>query len=418
MLLESLDTLIAFSVVMLLLSLLITAIVQSVAALFGLRGKNLLWGLKRLLPQLDSALGGEAEKLAKRILLHPALTDRDNRLATALRAEELVLVLKDLSSDPKLSDEAKKAFERLFQKTVGRDSAELTAKAQELLERFDKSFPEQAGALRETVEATLGSSQEMVIKVNAWFETVMDRTSERFKGRTRHITIGVAAAVALVLGVDSLRILNQLRNNSGLRDRLVQMSEGTLRQAETVFAQTREEVAGDTIRALAAKTEPREGEAVFATLCPGVGAEGAAPAGDARLAVNDAAAAGGGEGQNRCAQGLATREQGIEWIDERLDGEARNQAVDAFTAAFAEKARDRLGRLGDSITEINARLDQTDVQLYSLSWPNGWGLVGRLMTVLFLSLGAPFWYNMLRKMSDLRPIVARKVEGEAPKAVR
>jgi hypothetical protein len=40
------------------------------------------------------------------------------------------------------------------------------------------------------------------------------------------------------------------------------------------------------------------------------------------------------------------------------------------------------------------------------------------MTALFLSLGAPFWFNMLRKMSDLRPIVARKVEGEAPKAAR
>lgn len=37
------------------------------------------------------------------------------------------------------------------------------------------------------------------------------------------------------------------------------------------------------------------------------------------------------------------------------------------------------------------------------------------MSALFLSLGAPFWYNALRKMADLRPIVARKVEGEAPK---
>lgn len=251
MLLESLDTLIAFSVVMLLLSLLITAIVQAVAALWGLRGKNLLWGLKRLLPQLDSALGAEADKLAERILLHPALTDRDGKLATALRAEELVLVLKDLSTDGDWSDEAKAAFRQLFQKAVGQDSVELTAKVQELLERFDKTFPDHAVALRETVETTLGTTQEVVVKVNAWFQTVMDRTSERFKIHTRYITIVVAAAVALVLGVDSLAILDQLRNDSAVRDRLVQMSEGTLRQAETVFDLTDEEVAGETIRALA-----------------------------------------------------------------------------------------------------------------------------------------------------------------------
>ena len=72
--LERLDTVIAFAVVMLLLSLLITTLVQSISALLDLRGRNLHWGLKRLLPQLDSRLRGEAAKLSEQILRHPALT--------------------------------------------------------------------------------------------------------------------------------------------------------------------------------------------------------------------------------------------------------------------------------------------------------------------------------------------------------
>jgi len=33
--------------------------------------------------------------------------------------------------------------------------------------------------------------------------------------------------------------------------------------------------------------------------------------------------------------------------------------------------------------------------------------------VLFLSLGAPFWYNVLRQLSNLRPAVAQKIEPKS-----
>ena len=39
-------------------------------------------------------------------------------------------------------------------------------------------------------------------------------------------------------------------------------------------------------------------------------------------------------------------------------------------------------------------------------------LLGMLVTALFLSLGAPFWFNMLRNMSNLRPILAGKVDKD------
>ncbi len=40
----------------------------------------------------------------------------------------------------------------------------------------------------------------------------------------------------------------------------------------------------------------------------------------------------------------------------------------------------------------------------------GQDLAGKLMTVLLLSLGAPFWYNALSKAAGLRSVVAKKLD--------
>ena len=39
--------------------------------------------------------------------------------------------------------------------------------------------------------------------------------------------------------------------------------------------------------------------------------------------------------------------------------------------------------------------------------------LGTVMTVVFLSLGAPFWYNALRRLANLRPSAAEKIEPKS-----
>jgi len=46
-------------------------------------------------------------------------------------------------------------------------------------------------------------------------------------------------------------------------------------------------------------------------------------------------------------------------------------------------------------------------------WKPSWlHLAGILSSALLLSLGAPFWFNMLKTLTNLRPVVARRVEKE------
>ena len=84
--LSTLDTIIAFAVIMTVLSLLITIIVQMVSAAFSLRGKNLANALALTFQTVDPTIGGHAYSLAAQILRDPIFSDsvwrKKNRPAT------------------------------------------------------------------------------------------------------------------------------------------------------------------------------------------------------------------------------------------------------------------------------------------------------------------------------------------------
>jgi len=96
--LDSLDTLIAFILIMLVVSLLITIAVQMAASLLNLRGLNLAYGLKRTFTVIVPDSDENAKKLVDFILKGQFLSDsflpdwrvlKPWRHATAIRPEEV-----------------------------------------------------------------------------------------------------------------------------------------------------------------------------------------------------------------------------------------------------------------------------------------------------------------------------------------
>ena len=73
--LDSLDTLIAFVLIMLVVSLLITIVVQMLAAALNLRGVNLAQGLKRTFGVIDPQIDAQTKQLANYILKGRYLSD-------------------------------------------------------------------------------------------------------------------------------------------------------------------------------------------------------------------------------------------------------------------------------------------------------------------------------------------------------
>ena len=87
-----LDTFIAFALVMLGLSLLVTIAVQGVNVAMQNRGNLLRWGLMRFLEHAGMS-PPKARALATNILSDPALSPNGKRFVTHLNFDELLLLL-------------------------------------------------------------------------------------------------------------------------------------------------------------------------------------------------------------------------------------------------------------------------------------------------------------------------------------
>jgi len=389
MTLEHLDTALGFAVIMLLLSLLITVLVQAIIAVLGLRGSNLRWGVAQVLTQIDPALERHAQEIAERALEHSAISPIWKRRATAIRADELTRILDHVvtSTAPWRNPEAKVALKRLLDDVIP-GSAALSEKGEALASQLATLVPAQAAAVRGVVVGALGATRKIVAGVNTWFDTIMDRTTERFVVQARWATAVAAFAFALALHVDSLQLLQRLSTDSEFRSSVVAASDRALQQAEDVVALTAERKALGSQAVAAAREEV-----------------GATPAGVAVGAIPPT---------------LVTREQGEAWLRERVRNvKGAETLLAAYNRRFDEATRVWLGELRASTGAIDQHLRAATFELIPSPYP-GWTkyykeprhLVGTVMTALLLSLGAPFWFNVLRQLANLRPAIAGKVDKD------
>ena len=411
--LEHLDTVMSFALIMLLLSLQVTILVQAVIAVSGLRGWNLSWSLSQLFEQLDPELKlkAHATKLSREILKHPALTCVwslfGRRKATALRLDELFRVLEDLAArnppgKPHLKtskqgtagrkpDEAElaAALRAALGKTVVGDTPELGKRADEIVAALTAIFPDSAQTVQEAVVGVLQRKSKVEVEIQTWFDTVMDRSTERFILWTRWITAAIAFIVALGLHIDSIQIFKQLSTRSDVRARMVQQAETTLEKAGSLVsaAKAPKPLASEAIRAMKEDLKDSKDLEILGTV----------------------------------PDNLTTRRAGEEWLRAHLTGARLTKGLEAYKRRFDEATVAELGDLKMSFNEVKFSLDQTGLQIIPQPLPSwkdypgdrGLHLLGLLMTGLFLSLGAPFWYNALSQLANLRPVLAGKVQKEA-----
>jgi hypothetical protein len=403
--LEHFDTVLSFAVLMLLLSLQITLLVQIAVAISGLRGWNLSWSLTTLLEQIDPKLNlkHHAKRLSREILEHPAITHTRSligrRKATAIRLEELLRVMEDLGKNSPLNqedeskqdDNTKQALQALTEAlkiTVTDKTPQMAKIGSEVVEELTKLFPAEKQAVQEAVNKALRKKKQVEVEIKAWFDTVMDRSTDRFILHTRWITAGIAFALAFTLHIDSIQIFKQLSSSSELRGRLIQQMDVTLEQASAVIAGMQ-------------KPKPLASKAILSM------EEDMEEAKD----------------KNRLKEvplDLVTRQEGEDWLRKNFTGPTLTKMLSAYEKRFQESTIDRLKELGVSLDEVKSSADQARLQIIpqKLAWKEYTGkeellhILGILMSGLFLSLGAPFWFNALRQLANLRPMLAGKVEKE------
>jgi len=374
--LEYVNIVFAFAVVMLLLSLVITIAVQIIVTVFGIRGRNLIWGVTKVLER-SPTLKNKAREIADAALHHPAVTPT-KFTATAIGSKELIAVLHDLATAENESLDAtlKKELKDVLDETI---PLETRAYAETLAREFKALFPTEAEKMNEVLNLVKKKTLKLKSNFEGWFDTVMNRTTDRFVIHTRIFTIVFAILLAGGLQIDSLELIKTLSTDVALRNALIKSADRTLdRAGEILLSKSIPVEALESVRdkfeALKAKTIPNT---------------------------------------------LATRNDGLAWLTSELAESGKLAEIkEAYLKEFDRLTPQRLERLGKYMLEVKDQVEVSSLVFLPGSWSaylNSWKKIGGhipgiILSALLLSLGAPFWFNALRSIATLRTILAGKTD--------
>jgi hypothetical protein len=399
-----LDTLIGFAIVMLGASLIIMLLTQGISAAGSFRGSSLRWGLRELFKHIDSrnlpTIAAQADAVAQQVLTHNLASDsifkslpwigklvpdswaQRFQLATAIRPDELVGILRQLAEDPSLG-------------ALGTEINQLLDRPNPVAERQIRLMTETSAALKALaldrapalIAETVKTVRESAGYLEAGFNMAMDRVSQQFATYVRIWTIILAFALAAGTGLDALKLVNDLYSKGDFRAALVGSAPNLIVATDKILppgVQSDQDAVDSAMGDL--YTDAVNRALVNANIQPG-----AKP------------------------QGIKTRDAGEAWIRQNVPaGAQQNTAINAYPAAVDQALSEFMQTRAANAKDIQTILKASGLQL-TLGWPKGFNwrqLCGVLLSGALLSLGAPFWFNSLKAMMNLRPIIASKQTAE------
>jgi hypothetical protein len=485
--LSTLDTVIAFAVIMTVLSLLITIIVQMVSAAFSLRGKNLANALALTFQTIDPNIGGYAHSLAAQILRDPIFSDsiwcKKNRAALDPRTQALIAAEKKLKQAQQELDENPSDHTEGQAVTIARDEVEkvgvglqipsvkpnrmkqwrfwtwpwsggtqlgsairpgeiyrllyefadmseteaafrdvppdLVKRAAGLiaaLQASDQPSAESQAKLQviSNISSVFKSEAQQQAVVNSlpnfgatverattqaydrfqrWFGSAQDRAEQWFQMHIRIVTIVFAVLTAFLLQLDTGEIYRQLHDQPQLVDALVKSAPGFVEQGGKVL-------------------DPSDTSAYRAYLLwlekhPSFEIKPLPVSGTAK-AYHDALEA-------LLKEKSVKPEDIAAWMADYDELQAKG-AEEFFQSRQKSVAtlKDDIEKTGFALVpaKFMGRWDDPlqPGDFYSRVGQFWFHLFGVLATAGLLTLGAPFWFNLLKNLMSLRPAVANLIE--------
>jgi hypothetical protein len=233
------------------------------------------------------------------------------------------------------------------------------------------------------------------LRFEKWFISAQDRAGQWFTTQTRIITVIASIIAAFVLQLDGFELIHRISSNPDLRSKLVANAENLQKDAERVFQNA----------TVGTQDEHKKMIDELRTKHPEIGSEL-----DNRpdyIALGDV----------------------DQWMREKLKGKPNGEEIVAdYNQIFARK---KLDSAGLSFEKINNDFKKTGIDLLpqpyphivakDWTWSRFWRLSGEwsslmrrllgiLLSAALLSLGAPFWFNTLKSLTDLRPKLAQQID--------
>jgi hypothetical protein len=208
--LRSLDTLIGFVTVLLVLSLAVTMLTQIVANLLRLRSRHLRDGVLDVFRQLGWGFVGDgAEILARKVVCSKDAITREDLIETLL-----VLAQKN----PELE-------EKITSLTPGFDPQALLAHVRRTALELSVERPDLAAAVVRSAAFARSPLAGLASEVFGVFDSTMDRVSAKFTAQSRKLVAIIGIAVALALPLDTFDLLKRLARSDSAREQAVALAQ-------------------------------------------------------------------------------------------------------------------------------------------------------------------------------------------------
>lgn len=422
---ELLEITIGLFFVYLLLSLVCTAVNEYIAALTNMRGKQLAKGIVRLLddveisprkvrppddgqsapatPATDGAAGDTAE-VSRAFFRHPlikGLFPERNRLGQLLMsnrrfpsyipartfAQALLAELGYTDADatnPQNQTGRRQALVDLFdilKRESSSDVVERLGGVDELKGLLNNAALPDSVKLQliGAVSGTQDRLQKLHDSVEVWFNNAMDRVSGAYKRYTQLMLLIIGVVVSLLFNADTIQIWRTLASNDDLRRAVAEQAAASMGVLAQEVDRVRQSGQG--------ATPPASQEAI-----PSAGQD--TTAGGARPNPDSASAAAGQDtassAQADSAYALLVRSLA------RLDSTQ-------LRLGWTEEEAMRLGVLREDGKDPDGKLLYAGAALKDWHWRSVLQkLLGLMLTAMALSLGAPFWFDMLNKVISIR----------------
>jgi len=201
----------------------------------------------------------------------------------------------------------------------------------------------------------------------------MDRVSARFTMYAKLWTVIFALLFAAITGLNSVTLLNKLYTKGDFRSQLVGVAPQISGIADRIGVAGPTDATRKMYTDLLTKAVKDTG---VVTTPPGT-----TPA------------------------GINSESEGDTWITQHVASADQTKVTNEFTLDLQNQ------RVQDAAAVRNI-MSNASFDVLQFRWENGevtWPQIpGVLATAALLSLGAPFWFNALKQLTNLRPILANK----------
>ncbi len=387
MILDTLNTFLGFVGIMLVLSLMVTAIVQFVQSIFQMRARNLRVGLESLIEKLQTEQPkGRSDGNAR---LQPSNENEaaDTRHSNPPGAE-------GPAKDPKrIADDLvrKCRFVPKSKRAAGSMKAELASQLkgppcswisrEELIERLaDENLVSRSKGNIGAKGLLSDVDQTDEKRISVQFQRMEAYLNKRFLLYIRVITIVCAVLVAGYFQVSTPELLKKLSSDKRFREVAAKTSEQLYSEADALIkASTNYQNVSEM--ALDKLTAKHPNHAAYLERASGLGDSRTDIVGELQTVLSPLPP--------------SERSKIIDDYEMLLDG-LQNEASEASVK--------QVGYLADKLTAYDITPWAYGFKYYG----NPANVVGVLMTAIFLAFGAPFWYERLRDLIQLRDALKPK----------